>query len=243
MRQTLQQRLAQGLDREPPTPRDDQARLVEDFARIMRETAAAAAAARPGGPADDAGANRHFALPQILQPKAAIVRENRAPVADWLKGLPRDVLKLVLMAPATTALALACSLGLAALWRSDLTRPRPAQATIQSVKVQNVRTIAIEPPAPENTNHLAALALIEHAERMIATGNVAAAREVLGRAALTGDAASRFALAETYDPNVLAAWGHKGVSADPTTARLLYEQALAAGDERAKRRLTALRSD
>lgn len=243
MRQTLQQRIASGLDAEPPRVRDEQARLVEDLARIMRETAAAAAASRPGGPSEEADAARHFTLPQILQPKPTIVRENRAPVANWLKGLPRDLLGLVRRAPGTIAIALACGLALAALWRSDLALPRPAETTAQSVKVQSVRTVAIEPAARAGQDDIGPAALIQHAERMIAAGNVPAARELLGRAALSGDTASRFALAETFDPIVLAAWGIKGVSADPSTARLLYAQALAAGDRRAERRLAALRTD
>ena len=50
-----------------------------------------------------------------------------------------------------------------------------------------------------------------------------------------------FALAETYDPNMLAAWGSRGVSADVQRARALYAKALDLGFGRAMARLDALR--
>ncbi len=50
-----------------------------------------------------------------------------------------------------------------------------------------------------------------------------------------------FALAETYDPNMLAAWGTRGVAADVAKARALYRKALSLGAERAQVRLDALK--
>ena len=50
-----------------------------------------------------------------------------------------------------------------------------------------------------------------------------------------------FALAETYDPNMLAAWGTRGVTADPAKARALYQKAFDLGMARAQYRLDALR--
>ena len=44
-------------------------------------------------------------------------------------------------------------------------------------------------------------------------GNIGAARIVLERAAETGSAPALFALAETYDPLILAAWGTFGTRA------------------------------
>ena len=48
------------------------------------------------------------------------------------------------------------------------------------------------------------------------------------------------ALAETYDPNVLAAWGVRGQIADPRTARDLYAKANLIGIPMARQRLEAL---
>ena len=48
------------------------------------------------------------------------------------------------------------------------------------------------------------------------------------------------ALAETYDPNMLAAWGIRDVEADVERARQLYERALRAGVTTARSRLEGL---
>ena len=50
-----------------------------------------------------------------------------------------------------------------------------------------------------------------------------------------------FALAETYDPNMLAAWGTRGVAADVTKARSLYFKARDLGVVRAQVRLDQLK--
>ena len=50
-----------------------------------------------------------------------------------------------------------------------------------------------------------------------------------------------FALAETYDPNMLAAWGTRGVAADADKARALYHKAFDLGVTQAQKRLDALR--
>ena len=50
-----------------------------------------------------------------------------------------------------------------------------------------------------------------------------------------------FALAETYDPNMLAAWGTRGIAADVTKAKSLYFKARDLGVSRAQVRLEQLR--
>lgn len=82
--------------------------------------------------------------------------------------------------------------------------------------------------------------LLVQARQRIETGDVQGARELL-----SGDGSPSapllFALAETYDPNMLAAWGSRGVSADVQRARALYAKALDLGFGRAMARLDALR--
>ena len=93
-----------------------------------------------------------------------------------------------------------------------------------------------EPPRPR------AEELVAQAERRIAGGDIAGAREVL--ASNDAPAASgpiTFALAETYDPNMLAAWGTRGVAADVTKARSLYFKARDLGMARAQVRLDQLK--
>jgi hypothetical protein len=260
MRQSLQERIATGLETQP-LRRDEQAKLaqaklVEDFARILRETADAAAAARPGGPAEELERKAHFELPQILQPKP-VARTTSRPAMDWFGTLTSAFAGALVGAPMTTLLAVVGFALVGLVWRGDITFLEPqsdwSQASLTellepstaaaNIAVQSVRTVAVGTPAGEKAVRANPEALATNAERLIGEGKIAAARELLARAALSGDAAARFALAETFDPIVLAAWGVRGISADPGTAKLLYEQALAAGDTRAERRLKALKAD
>jgi hypothetical protein len=55
-----------------------------------------------------------------------------------------------------------------------------------------------------------------------------------------GSAPATFALAETYDPAVLAAWGTLGTQGDSAKARDLYQKALAGGVQEATDRLKSL---
>ena len=74
-------------------------------------------------------------------------------------------------------------------------------------------------------------------ERSAATLIVAEPKFVLKfRAAVT-----LLALAETYDPAVLSAWGTVGTQGDVAKARQLYGRASAGGVHEAKYRLSALR--
>jgi hypothetical protein len=65
---------------------------------------------------------------------------------------------------------------------------------------------------------------------------------VLRRAAEAHDPVGALALATTYDPNVLAELGVRGVSGDPAIARSWYEKAKEYGSREAPRRLELLAS-
>ena len=67
------------------------------------------------------------------------------------------------------------------------------------------------------------------------------AREMLAAAEEGSEDPAVFALAETYDPNMLAAWGSRGVAADVAKARALYRKALNLGVANAQNRLEALK--
>jgi len=82
--------------------------------------------------------------------------------------------------------------------------------------------------------------LLAQAAERIESGDVAGAREMLACADDGGQGAVFFALAETYDPNMLAAWGTRGVAADAMKARALYRKAFGLGVARAQNRLDAL---
>jgi hypothetical protein len=75
----------------------------------------------------------------------------------------------------------------------------------------------------------------------IANGNVGAARLMFQPAAEAGDPVAAFALAETYDPLVLARLGTKGgITPDITLANTWYERAGALGSTLAQERLDRL---
>jgi len=80
--------------------------------------------------------------------------------------------------------------------------------------------------------------LMSRASLLLSQGDIGAARIVLERAAETGNAKALFALAETFDPVVLSAWGTLGTRGDAARARELYAKALAGGVQEAKSRLT-----
>ena len=83
--------------------------------------------------------------------------------------------------------------------------------------------------------------LLAQAAQRIDSGDVAGAREMLAAADDGAQGAVSFALAETYDPNMLAAWGTRGVAADAAKARALYRKAFGLGVAKAQTRLDALR--
>jgi TPR repeat protein len=101
--------------------------------------------------------------------------------------------------------------------------------------------MAARPVVAEQPGIAEAPRLMARANLLLNQGNIGAARIVLEHAAETGNAPALFALAETYDPTTLAAWGTFGTQGDVTRARELYAKALAGGVLEAKDRLNALR--
>jgi len=81
---------------------------------------------------------------------------------------------------------------------------------------------------------------IETARSLIRADQIPAARRLLKQSELQDSGRALFMLAETYDPNVLAALGATGVVAEAQIARRYYEAALAEGVEAAAPRLEAL---
>ena len=81
---------------------------------------------------------------------------------------------------------------------------------------------------------------LEMARKTIKAGDMDSARVMLAKLASQGNTDAIFALAETFDPNVLAAWGTHGEEADSEKARMFYSMALSQGIDRAAGRLQAL---
>jgi hypothetical protein len=85
-------------------------------------------------------------------------------------------------------------------------------------------------------------ALLKRADALIASGDLAAARLVLRRAAEAGDARAAMTLAETYDPTVLEKLAVHGVVPDLAMARSWYEKARQFGASEAAPQLELLAS-
>jgi formylglycine-generating enzyme required for sulfatase activity len=104
-------------------------------------------------------------------------------------------------------------------------------------------TVPVPVPARSRPSHsqTAQDDVIAQASRRLEAGDVAGARELLAAAEDGSQGPVLFALAETYDPNMLTAWGARGVAADVARARALYRKALSLGVASAYARLEALK--
>jgi hypothetical protein len=99
------------------------------------------------------------------------------------------------------------------------------------------------PPAsirPSSQDADAIQLLLKQGEDFVAAGDLATARIVLRRAAEAGSGAAAFALAQTYDPKVLAKMRASGVAADAAEARRWYETAQKLGSSEATQQLERL---
>jgi hypothetical protein len=83
---------------------------------------------------------------------------------------------------------------------------------------------------------------LRRADALIASGDLAAARLVLRRAANAGDAHAAMTLAGTYDPVILEKLGVHGFVPDLAMARVWYEKAKQFGSAEAPQRLELLAS-
>jgi hypothetical protein len=85
-------------------------------------------------------------------------------------------------------------------------------------------------------------ALMTRAGRLLAVGDIAAARLLLERAANAQNVTAAFLLAQTYDPAVLGVSDARSTAPDPVIARNWYRTAASLGSADAQRRLTQLQN-
>jgi TPR repeat protein len=110
----------------------------------------------------------------------------------------------------------------------------PPQHELQRHEDGQLKPVSAEAKGSE------AAGLLARAKALVGQGNIRAARDVLELAAETGSAQATFALAETYDPNILATWRTLGTRSDAKKARDLYSRAYEGGIKAAKDRSQAL---
>jgi hypothetical protein len=115
--------------------------------------------------------------------------------------------------------------------------PPPAAAPVPPPAAEPAPA-ASAPPPELSPDELAAL--LKRGQQLAASGDMAAARLTLRRAAEAHDAQAALALGATYDPVVLRSLGIFGVTPDVAMARSWYEKARAYGSAEAPRRLELL---
>ena len=130
-----------------------------------------------------------------------------------------------LPAPRSEATAETDATGIAPAWEEATSFPAPPVAQAPSAQT----------PPTDGDEELRRL--MSRASLLLSQGDIGGARVVLERAAETGNARALFALAETFDPVVLSAWGTLGTRGDAARARELYAKALAGGIQEAQSRL------
>ncbi len=153
----------------------------------------------------------------------------------------RGILQKALQQSEAAAASLAQSLAEERFRSQDLERQLAAhpETTPGSIPVPSADRTSDNPSAEKADPEL--LRLLSRATLLVAQGDIGGARVVLERAAETGSASALFALAETFDPAILSAWGTVGTQGDPAWARELYAKALAGGIAAATERLAALK--
>jgi hypothetical protein len=124
------------------------------------------------------------------------------------------------------------------------TQPTTPQMAADPQPVQPPAREAQSAPLHRVPTPAEAAAYIAHARTKIQQGDIAGARRLLERAserASEGDEGDAFfALAETYDPRMLAKWGVLGTKPDLDMAKALYSKAASRGAQGARERLLAL---
>jgi hypothetical protein len=93
----------------------------------------------------------------------------------------------------------------------------------------------LQPPDPKETT-----TLMESGEEFLKTGDIAAARISLIRAANAGNAQAALMVGMTFDPGFLAQRGVLGFAPDVAQAREWYDRAMKLGSSEASRRLERL---
>jgi hypothetical protein len=101
------------------------------------------------------------------------------------------------------------------------------------------RPVVATPPVPQlDPEELDRL--IKKGQQLLGSGDIAPARLLLRRAALSGSGEAALILGGTYDPVVLRDIGVLGFAPNPTKAREWYQKALELGAPEASRRLSRL---
>ena len=180
----------------------------------------------------------------IAAPSGGMAVKVQQPVVDVRRTAvaPIDVVRSVVPSAAPgerLASAPSASSPTQSVPPAAMPREEPAAAPVAVLKPAPVDVVtSVAPPPPPVKPEVA---MLDDARRLIGDGDFAAARRVLENEILATTPAARFLLAETYDPNFLAARGIRSVRAEVPRAIELYREALSGGIDTARQRLMGLR--
>jgi TPR repeat protein len=127
-------------------------------------------------------------------------------------------------------------------YQRDDVRTAPTVPKSQGLDPEQTTAPTSSPPQRALDNEEIAV-LLRRGKDLIASGDIAAARLVLQRAADANNPEAALALGATYDPLVLRELRVYGLAADPVMARTWYEKARAFGSVAATRRLEKLTTE
>jgi hypothetical protein len=170
------------------------------------------------------------------------------PIVLWQKGRIDPVGSVVRIA-STFGLAVAAppeivrreaSTGAPRTVRVPVEVINPASTAPVSASVAVIKPVPVEGVTAQN-EAARSEARLGDARRRVGEGDLRAARSMLEDQAISALPTARFLLAETYDPNFLAARGVRSVRAEVPRAVELYRQALDGGIDAARQRINALR--
>lgn len=149
-----------------------------------------------------------------------------APPTGAVPRGPRPPVSVEGMADRTGGWALPVAQGVA-LPPEPVAVPPPAAPVLAS---------AVAAPRPQAPALAPALltALVRRGDAMLAIGDVSAARLLYERAAAAGSAAAATAMGRSFDPQVLATLGARGLRGDPEAAAAWYRRGAAMGDADAR---------
>lgn len=171
------------------------------------------------------------------EPLSETAGQSAAGPAQSQLQVPQRTVSTTLVTKPQTPLSASAAVPLASTTPAP-SRETPSFAPVTTTPPSVSPVVAkAEPPAEPKVSWTSAIA--EGKGRILA-GDIVGGRKMLEPAVAANEPEAIMALAETYDPNMLAAWGVREVTADVQRARELYQKALRAGVEPARARLAGL---
>jgi len=211
-----------------------------------------------GAPEGSPRCEGEFTTPRFLKPDnvpVPVSESHRVRNSLSVFGILERLVLVVSAAAITAFIIVATSPGSWNLWtnqRTADTSSANSQLPVQAIE-SSTPPAALPAPTPAAVDQTTASStsirqldrdevnmLVKRGEEFLMTGDFAAARLMLQRAAEAGDPHASLVLGATYDPIEVNHLGVRGIVASVATARTWYEKAEQFGSAEARRRLELL---